>query len=167
MKASSIALLVVGVLTQTNASAFEAIAAVTGVTPITEQINHPTQQCWTETQTTTQSAPQQHDYLGAIVGGVAGGLLGSTVGRGNGRTAAAAVGAGIGALTGDAMANQNNAGGSVTTTTPVQHCRQVDNFETVTTGYQVTYDYDGQRFTTRLPYDPGKQLRVNVAVTPK
>jgi uncharacterized protein YcfJ len=155
-------------LAQVNVHAFEAIAAVTSVSPITEQINRPAQQCWTETQQTTQAAPQQRNYLGAIVGGVAGGLLGSTVGRGNGRIAAAAVGAGVGALAGDSVANQNSDGrGTITTTTtPVQRCRQVDNFESITTGYLVNYEFDGQRFSTRLPYDPGKELHVNVSVVP-
>jgi uncharacterized protein YcfJ len=94
-------------------------------------------------------------------------LLGSTIGRGNGRVAAAAVGAGVGAITGDAVANQNSVGTTTTSQVPVQRCRQVDNLETVTTGYQVTYEFEGQRFSTRLPYNPGNQLRVNVSVTPK
>jgi uncharacterized protein YcfJ len=166
MKKISIAVASVLMVTQVNAHAFEALANVVGVSPITEQVNHPAQQCWTETQQVTQAAPQQRSYLGAVIGGVAGGLLGAQVGRGNGRVAAAAVGAGVGALTGDAVANQNGANATVTTTTPVQRCRQVDNFQAVTTGYTVTYEYDGQRFSTRLPYDPGNQLRVNVAVTP-
>jgi uncharacterized protein YcfJ len=167
VKPIPIALGLTMLLAQVNVHAFEAIAAVTGVSPITEQINRPAQQCWTETQQTTQAAPQQRNYLGAIIGGVAGGLLGSTVGRGNGRIAAAAVGAGVGAVAGDSVANQNSEGrGTITTTTPMQRCRQVDNFETVTTGYLVNYEFDGQRFSTKLPYDPGKELRVNVSVVP-
>ena len=166
MKKMSIAVASVLAITQVNAYAFEGLANVIAALPITEQVNHPTQQCWTETQQVTQAAPQPHNPLGAIIGGVAGGLLGSTVGRGNGRVAGAAVGAGVGALTGDSLANQNN-GGAVTTTVPVQRCQQVNNFGTVTTGYQVTYEYDGQRFSARLPYNPGNQLRVNVAVTPR
>jgi uncharacterized protein YcfJ len=154
-------------LVQVNAHAFEAVANVVGVSPITEQVNRPTQQCWTEQQQATQAVPQEHNYLGAIIGGVAGGLLGSQVGRGNGRIAGAAVGAGVGAVAGDAVANQNRADAMVTTTTPVQRCRQVDSFQAVTTGYMVTYEYAGQRFSTRLPYNPGDQLRVNVAVTPR
>jgi uncharacterized protein YcfJ len=55
----------------------------------------------------------------------------------------------------------------VTSTAPVQRCQQVNNFETVITGYQVTYEFDGQRFSTQLPYNPGNQLRVNVAVSPR
>src|SRR5579859_5015557 len=167
MKKLSIAVACALLLTQINANAFEAIAKVVGVSPITEQVNRPTQQCWTETQQVTQAAPPQRNLLGAIVGGVAGGLLGAQIGRGNGRIAGAAVGAGVGALAGDAVANQNAGPGTVTTTTPVQRCRQVDNFQAVTTGYMVTYEYAGQRFSTRLPYNPGNQLRVNVAVTPR
>ena len=33
-------------------------------------------------------------------------------------------------------------------------------------GYQVDYEYCGQRYSTRLPYDPGERLRVQVAVRP-
>ena len=154
-------------LMQVNANAYEAVAKVISVSPVTETVNHPTQQCWTENQQTTQYVPPQYSPAGALIGGLAGGLLGSTVGRGTGKVAAAAGGAVLGAITGDRLANQNAAAGSHTTTTPVQRCRQVDNFETVTSGYLVTYEYDGQRFQTRLPYNPGNELRVNVAVTPR
>lgn len=167
MNKLSVAVATTLALAQINAQAFEAIANVVGVAPITEQVNRPTQQCWTESQQVTQTVPQEHNYLGAIIGGVAGGLLGSQVGRGNGRVAGAAVGAGVGAVTGDVIGNRDRSDNVVTTTQPVQRCRQVDNFQTVTTGYSVTYEYDGQRFSTRLPYNPGAQLRVNVAVTPK
>lgn len=167
MNKISIAVTSVLAITQVNAHAFEALANVVAVSPITEQVNHPSQQCWTESQQVTQAVPQQRNYLGAIIGGVAGGLLGAQVGRGNGQIAGAAVGAGVGAIAGDTVANQNNGSSTVTTTTPVQRCRQIDNFQAVTTGYIVTYEFDGQRFSTRLPYNPGNQLKVNVAVTPR
>ncbi|HZP94694.1 MAG TPA: glycine zipper 2TM domain-containing protein [Burkholderiales bacterium] len=149
-----------------NAHAFEAIANVISVSPVTEMVNRPSQQCWTETRQTTHYSEPDRNYAGAILGGVAGGLLGATVGRGNGRIAAAAVGAGVGALTGDRIANQD-ARTPYTTAAPVQRCRQVDNFQPVTTGYLVTYEYNGQRYTARMPYNPGSQVRVNVAVTPR
>ncbi|HWA13833.1 MAG TPA: glycine zipper 2TM domain-containing protein [Burkholderiales bacterium] len=151
------------VLAQGHASAYEAVASVVAAQPITEQVNRPTQQCWTESRQVVQPAPR--NYLGAILGGVAGGLLGAQVGKGNGRVAGAAVGAGVGAIAGHAVANRD--AGAVVTTRPVQRCEQVNNYETVITGYHVTYEYDGQRFSTRLPYDPGNQLRVNVAVSPR
>jgi len=34
-------------------------------------------------------------------------------------------------------------------------------------GYEVRYLYDGREYTTRLPYDPGTRLRVNVDVQPE
>jgi len=157
---SSIALL----FAVTNAHAFEALATVVSAAPINESVNTPTQSCWTETQA-VQPPSQQHDYLGAIVGGVAGGLLGSRFGEGNGRIAGAAAGAGVGAIVGDRLDNRDS--GSNATAGTVQHCQQVDHFETRTTGYEVTYEYEGQRFLTRLPYNPGSQLRVNVSVTPQ
>src|SRR5581483_2011386 len=76
-----------------NAHAFETVARVTSVTPITETVNHPTRNCWTETEQVAQ-APR-HDPGGAILGTIAGGIIGSQIGKGNGRVAAAAVGAGI------------------------------------------------------------------------
>jgi len=152
-------------LTIADAHAFEALATVVSAIPINETVNTPTQNCWTDYPQQVQPAPQQHDYLGAIVGGVAGGLLGSRVGEGNGRVAGAAVGAGVGAIVGDRLDNRDAP--SANAPPPVQHCQQVDHLETRTTGYQVTYEYDGQRFLTRLPYNPGNQLRVNVSVTPE
>jgi len=151
-------------LAQVNAHAYEAFANVVAVQPITEQVNQPSQQCWSENQQVVQQAPQRN-YLGAIIGGVAGGLLGSQVGKGNGRVAGAAIGAGVGAVAGHTVANRDS--GTYVTTQPVQRCQQVDNFRTVTTGYHVTYEFDGQRFSTRLPYNPGNQMRVNVAVSPR
>ena len=33
-------------------------------------------------------------------------------------------------------------------------------------GYEVQYEYNGHQFTTRMPYDPGPQMPVNVEVRP-
>lgn len=166
MKQASIALALL-MLTWGDAQAFETIANVVSVTPITETVNRPTQNCWTEYQQTTQPVPPQreHSLLGAVIGGVAGGLLGSRIGEGSGKVAAGAIGAGVGAIVGERLGSQES--GAVTTTTPVQRCQQVDHYETVTTGYTVIYDYGGQRFSTRLPYNPGSQLPVSVSVTPR
>jgi uncharacterized protein YcfJ len=147
----------------TSAQAFEAVARVVKVVPVTETVNRPTQQCWTETQQVVRR--RSHDPGGAILGTIAGGIIGSQIGKGNGKVLAAAVGAGIGAVTGDRLANRDNAG--TVETVPVQRCETVDNLETRIAGYKVTYEYDNWRFTTRLPYNPGNELRVNVAVTPR
>jgi len=149
--------------TSANAQAFETVARVVKVVPVTETVNRPTQQCWSETQQVVRQPA--HDPGGAILGTIAGGIIGSQIGKGNGKVLGAAVGAGIGAVTGDRLANQDNV--ATTETVPVQRCQTVDNFESRVAGYKVTYEYDNWHFTTRLPYDPGKELRVNVAVTPR
>lgn len=155
-------LILCGLAAALPAHAFEAVATVVNVTPINETVNAPSQRCWTEYRQ-TQAPPVEHNYGGAVLGGITGGLLGSLMGEGNGKVAAAAVGAGLGAITGDRMANRDN--GNVATA-PVQRCEQVAGTQT-RTAYQVTYEFDGQRFMTQLPYHPGNQLRVNVSVTPK
>ena len=136
-------------------------ARVISVTPQTERVNMPRQECRTEYQ--QESYSTGNSPIGAIIGGIAGGLLGNTVGRGNGRIAATAVGAGVGAVAGDRIGNNNN---SATRTVPVQSCYQIDNWQTVNTGYLVAYEYNGRTYTTVTNAPPGKYIDVNVAVAP-
>ncbi len=140
-------------------------ARVISVSPQTERVNMPRQECRTEYQ--QQSGRQEGDrsIAGAVIGGVAGGLLGNTIGRGNGRIAAAAIGAGVGALAGDRIGNQNN-NGATSRSVPVQSCYQVDNWQTVNSGYLVTYEYNGRTYSTVMNEHPGNVIDVNVAVSP-
>jgi uncharacterized protein YcfJ len=48
----------------------------------------------------------------------------------------------------------------------VQTCQTVNEVQQRVTGYQVTYDYRGQQFSTVLPQDPGPTLQVRVSVDP-
>ena len=160
-------------LTTVEARAYEALATVESVTPTQEIVNAPYQSCSTEYQQNVvpvapPPAPQDHSVVGAVIGGVAGGLIGSRFGAGNGRVAMAAVGAGTGAIVGDRVGSQasNSVPNYTTTMTPVERCHQVEHYD-VRTVYTVVYEYQGQRYTTKLPYNPGSQLRVNVSVTPK
>lgn len=99
---------------------------------------------------------------GAIVGGVAGAILGGQVGGGSGNKAATAVGGIVGAVVGDRVANPDQPKGS---TEQVERCRQVDSSREVMKGYSVTYRYNGQEFTTQLPYKPGETVRVRVGLS--
>jgi uncharacterized protein YcfJ len=136
-------------------------ARVISVTPQTERVNYPRQECHTGY---VRESVSNRSPVGAIIGGIAGGLLGSQVGKGNGRVAGAAVGAGVGAVVGDRIGNNQSAG---YTNRPVEHCSTVDNWETVTSGYQVTYLYNGREYTTMTETDPGRTIRVKVAVAPE
>ena len=140
-------------------------ARVLSVTPQTERVNMPREECRTEYQRQSYSSGGDRSVAGAVIGGVAGGLLGSTIGRGSGRIAAAAVGAGIGAIAGDRIDN-SSANNVATRAVPVQTCYMVDHWQTVTSGYFVTYEYNGRTYDTVTAEHPGKYIDVNVAVSP-
>lgn len=138
-------------------------ARVVSVAPQTERVNSPRQECHTEYIRDSYNSGSR-DIGGAIIGGIAGGLIGSQIGKGNGRVAGAAVGAATGALVGDRIDNSDNRSGY--STRPVERCVSVDNWQTVTRNYLVTYRYNGRVYTTVMPNDPGDTLRVRIALAP-
>jgi len=144
-----------------DGDAFPTRARVLASTPVFEAINEPRRECWTETVGyETRSYRDGSNTGGAILGAIAGGLIGSTVGKGDGKVVAAAAGAATGAVVGDRW----NTGSTRTASVPVQaeRCQMHDNFRQVISGYDVLYRFQGREYTTRLPYDPGKWLALNV-----
>lgn len=135
-------------------------AKVVSSTPVYEQVNEPRRECWTEYES-RETYRNGNNTGGAILGAVVGGLVGSTVGKGNGKVAAAAVGAATGAVVGDRW---NGRGDShAYEERPVERCRVTANYRQEVVGYDVTYRYNGRNFSTRLPYDPGEWLSLNVS----
>ncbi|MDT3705621.1 MAG: glycine zipper 2TM domain-containing protein [Thiobacillus sp.] len=140
---------------------FATRARVLASTPAYETINEPRRECWTETVGYETRSHREGGAGGAVLGAIAGGLIGSTVGKGDGRVAAAAVGAATGAVVGDRMQQ----GGTRYESVPqqVERCQTHDSFREVISGYDVRYRFDGREYSTRLPYDPGKWLTLNVS----
>ena len=141
---------------------FTARAQVLGSTPIYETINEPRRECWTETSGyETRSVRDGSNTGSTVLGAIAGGLIGSTVGKGNGKVAAAAVGAATGAVVG----NRWNDGSTHYESSPrqVERCRTHDDYRQVVSGYDVRYRFQGNDYRTRLPYDPGRWLTLNVS----
>lgn len=99
---------------------------------------------------------------GALLGGLVGGVLGHQVGGGKGKTAATIVGAIGGAMAGQQIARNTQGTRSTTATRTV--CRPSQREELV--GYDVTYEYRGQRSTVTLPNDPGRRLKLTVDAQP-
>jgi uncharacterized protein YcfJ len=144
-----------------NGDGFTTRAKVLASTPIYDTVNEPRRECWTETVGhETRSVRDGNNTGGAVLGAIAGGLIGSTVGKGNGKVAAAAVGAATGAVVGDRW----NDGGTRYESRPrqVERCRDHDDYRQVISGYDVRYRFQGREYSTRLPYDPGKWLTLNV-----
>ncbi|MGI9302738.1 MAG: glycine zipper 2TM domain-containing protein, partial [Gammaproteobacteria bacterium] len=83
--------------------------------------------------------------------------------------AATAAGALIGAAIGHDHAARHRSGGRYEQVGYERRCRVVDDHRTEEhiAGYDVTYRYHGETFSTRLPYDPGRRLKVRVKVTPE
>ena len=114
----------------------------------------------------------RHDSSGGtIAGGLLGGVIGRQFGSGSGRDAATVAGVLIGSAIGhDKEANKD------------RHRSRNDRYETRTRqecstryqrskeeridGYNVTYRYQGEIYTTRTRYEPGKQIRLAVDVRP-
>lgn len=136
-------------------------ARVLSSEPVMQRVNEPRRECWTETEAyDSRRVRDGGNTGGAVIGAIAGGLLGSTVGKGNGKVAAAAVGAATGAVVG----NQWNNGDRYYETQPrqVERCQSRDSFRDVVVGYDVRYRFEGRDYTTRLPYQPGRWINLEV-----
>lgn len=145
-----------------NGDGFATRVRVLSSTPVYNTVNEPSRECRTETVGyETRSYRDGNNTGGAVLGAIAGGLIGSTVGKGNGKVAAAAVGAATGAVVGDRW----NDGGTGYESGPrqVERCRTRDNYHQVVSGYDVRYCFQDREYSTRLPYDPGKWLALNVS----
>ncbi|NHZ61090.1 glycine zipper 2TM domain-containing protein [Massilia genomosp. 1] len=154
-----------------QASEFADYGRVIRVQPRVEQIRQPREECKTEyVQVPVQQQPQQRSAGGAIIGGIAGALLGNQVGGGSGRAAATAAGAIAGAVVGDRVDNNGRpvqAQQQYMQEQAVRQCRMVDAYESRTMGYDVTYDYRGQTYTSLMDRDPGQRIRLRVSVEPE
>lgn len=142
-------------------------ARVVKVVPVVRQVRQisPHRECWQEQ--VVQTRPAGQGTAGAtIVGGVIGGLIGHQFGSGHGRDAMTAVGAVIGSAIGRDAALQQSRTRPVSY--PVERCEtreEVSYYDRIE-AYQVSYRYQGHEYTTRMPYDPGKRVKVQVQVRP-
>lgn len=98
---------------------------------------------------------------GTVIGALVGAAVGNQVGKGNGRKAATVAGAVAGGAIGHSVAaNRAEA--------EARGCRivEVERQQRQVVGYDVEYMYKGEKYMSRLPYDPGNRLRIRVSVTP-
>lgn len=131
-----------------------------------------------------QSSGRTYSGTDALVGGIIGGVIGNQLGkRGNRGTRNGATVAG--AIVGSVIANeargsdvtrhrrhhrqhQNTQTERVISTRPVEKCRETTHtsYEQRVQAYDVTYEYRGRTFTTRMKRDPGDQIELQVNVAP-
>ena len=141
----------------------ETYARVVDVQPLFDVVRYtvPVESCWVE----SRERGQADRTSAAIVGGAVGALVGNNIGRGDGRRAATLGGAFVGAVLGSEAARRDVRGPRYE---EVQRChtRHEERVDERIAGYRVTYVYDGRRGVTRLPYEPGRYIRVAVDVHP-
>ena len=166
-------------LTPAFAESFTDSAAVISTRPITERVPVNREECWSEQRrgyeerTVTRQDTGQPIGAGTVLGAIAGGVIGHQMGNSSGgRDRGTAAGAIVGGLIGNQIdrdrANQPEVVevDRAPVTREVQRCRTVGDVRDVPVGYDVRYRYGGREFVTRLPFDPGRRLRVAVDIRP-
>ncbi|HZZ91089.1 MAG TPA: glycine zipper 2TM domain-containing protein [Usitatibacter sp.] len=162
------------------AQTFQDNARVVSVRAVNERIPVAREECWndrvrgyenrTVTRSDTGAAIGPGTVLGAVVGGVIGHQFGSSSGGHDRGTAAGAI---VGGLVGNQVDRSNGAPPVETREVErvpvernVERCRTVQEVREAVVGYDVSYEYRGRQFTTRMPYDPGRMVPVRVDVAP-
>ncbi len=99
---------------------------------------------------------------GAILGGIIGGIIGNRFGKGHGRQAATAAGVIVGSAIGSNARPQGHYSGNA----PRRSCYNQREYriEQRITGYNVSYEYNGRTYQTRLQNHPGDKVRVQINV---
>lgn len=131
-------------------------------------VTTPVRECWQDTEYVTVDRRVRGSAAGTLVGAIVGGVVGHQFGSGRGNDAATVAGTLIGAAVGNETAKRRNGVEYTEYARPVERCRTVmqETEEERIDGYRVVYRYRGQKYATRMPYDPGRELRVRVDVRP-
>lgn len=142
-------------------------AEVVRVEPLVRvvRVHEPREECWDEEVPVYRS--EYRSATPMILGGILGGVVGHTMGKGDGKTAATVAGTVLGGSVGRDV-GAAHARPPAYDTAMETRCRQVSDYreEERVEGYDVTYRYQGEEYTTRMPRDPGERIRVHVAVEP-
>jgi uncharacterized protein YcfJ len=131
---------------------------VISATPITQQVSVPQRVC--QDQEVAVQTP--NSGVGALIGAIAGGVLGHTVGAGGGRVLATGAGVVAGSIIGDHVESDAHP----PTTQTVRSCGTAYTTQNRVVGYDVEYEYRGQRYTTQTRSAPGRRIALNVQVEP-
>lgn len=131
-------------------------------------VSTPVRECWQETQH-YRTEHRRRNGGETLVGALIGGVIGHQFGSGRGNDAATVAGTLIGAAIGSDSGRRNDHGRySEVRSRPVERCQTNyrEHQEKRIDGYRVTYRYNGQKYLTEMPYDPGSKIRVRVDVRP-
>jgi len=145
-------------------------AKVLDVQPIVRYVTvtTPVKECWEEMETYTARNPSTGTAGKTLFGAIVGGVIGHQFGSGRGNDAATVAGALMGAAIGNDAGRRSEDYYATRYSRPVRRCEtnyQRHEEERID-GYKVLYTYNGRKYSTRTPFDPGKRLRIRVDVRP-
>ncbi len=133
-------------------------------------VRRPVQECWQDTEYYTEYRRAPGEGGATLFGAIVGGVIGHQFGGGSGKHAATAAGTIIGASIGNGAARRKAGSnhGYTQVSRPVRRCetRYRDHREERIDGYDVIYRYRGQNYSTRMPYDPGRKMKIRVDIRP-
>jgi len=164
------AAMLLGLTTQAVAKPVYDYAQVISSKPVVRYVtvSTPVQECWDDVEYYT--VEQRPPGVGArtLAGAIIGGVIGHQFGSGSGNDAATVAGTLIGATVANRSAYRNGSYGPAQYSRPVKRCETQyrERREERVDGYDVVYRYHGQKYATRMPYDPGRTIRVRVDIRP-
>jgi uncharacterized protein YcfJ len=133
-------------------------ADVTAVTPVTEQVKTPREECHAETVTQQAPISDEHRVTGSVIGAIAGGVLGNAIGGHGDNTGAKVAGAAAGGIAGHEVQREMQERNTVTTSE--QRCKTVFDVSERTVGYRVDYRIGDKPGQVRMDHDPGSRIPV-------
>ncbi len=146
---------------------------VVRVTPIYREVRvvDPVRECWREPVREVREIRYERGNTAGntLAGAIIGGVIGHQIGKGRGRKLATAVGTIVGAQLGHDAAGARSAHATRSVHTRLDEvCETTERvrYEQEIEGYRVTYRYQGEKYTVRMPYDPGKRIRLRISVEP-
>ena len=133
-------------------------------------VTTPVRECWDETRYYTVDHRPPGNVGSTLFGAVLGGVIGHQFGSGRGNDAATVAGALMGAAIGNDSGRRSEYGAYESTeyARPVRRCetRYTTRQEERIDSYRVIYRYNGRKYATDTPYDPGERIRIRVDVRP-
>lgn len=133
-------------------------AEVVAVTPVTETVKTPREECKDVVVTRQQPIKDEHRIAGSLLGAVAGAVVGDAIGGGGKNTGAKIAGAVVGGAAGNQI--QGKMQTSDTYQTTERRCNTVTDVSERTIGYDVQYRLGEETGEVRMEYDPGSTIPV-------
>ena len=162
-----------------SSAAAQERARVLSSVPVVQQVGVPQQFCEDVQVYSGQRSNGTGAILGAVIGGVAGNALARNQGHpgpqyGHGRPGhgphwnnynqgpSRGTATVVGALAGGVIGNVIETSNSQPSYDTARKCTNETVYENRTVGYDVTYEYAGQRYTTRMDHNPGAWVPIHV-----